>query len=63
MKKSRRRRPGEEKTAPEYRRPPYEKLSDVAAGRVRAGPQSTPPRTGTDLDDWQDPELFHSPEL
>ncbi len=48
---------------PKYRRPEYERLSDVAAGRVQAGPQSTPPRAGTELDDWQDPDLFHSPEL
>ena len=48
---------------PKYRRPEYDRLSDVAAGRVQAGPQSTPPRAGTELDDWQDPALFHSPEL
>ena len=49
--------------APQYREPPYEDLSSLVAGRIQAGPQSTPPRAGTDLDDWQDPELFHSPEL
>lgn len=49
--------------APHYFKPPYEDLSDLVAGRVQAGPQSTPPRAGTDLDNWQDPELFHSPEL
>ncbi len=48
---------------PRYRQPPYHALSDMVAGRVQAGPQSTPPRLGTDLDQWQDPELFHSPEL
>lgn len=50
-------------TDPDYRPPQYDNLSDLAAGRVQAGPQSTPPRDGTDLDHWQDPELFHSPEL
>ena len=48
---------------PQYRPPPYEDLSDLVAGRQQAGPQSTPPREGTELDRWQDPELFHSPEL
>lgn len=48
---------------PRYRKPPYEDLSDLVAGRMQAGPHSTPPRSGTDLDQWQDPELFHSPEL
>lgn len=46
-----------------YRKPPYEDLSSLVAGRMQAGPQSTPPREGTDLDEWQDLELFHSPEL
>jgi hypothetical protein len=46
------------------RRPaPEPILSDLVAGRVQAGPQSTPPQTGTDLDHWQDPDEFHSPEL
>ena len=45
------------------REPPYEDLSSLVAGRIQAGPQSTPPREGTDLDHWQDPDLFHSPEL
>lgn len=48
---------------PQYRTPPYEDLSSLVAGRVQAGPQSTPPRAGNDLDYWQDPDLFHSPEL
>lgn len=48
---------------PKYRKPPYEDLSSLVAGRMQAGPQSTPPRAGTELDEWQDPELFHSPEL
>ena len=48
---------------PQYRPPPYEDLSDLVKGRQQAGPQSTPPREGFELDDWQDPELFHSPEL
>ena len=48
---------------PQYREPPYEALSSLVAGRIQAGPQSTPPREGTDLDHWQDPDLFHSPEL
>ena len=48
---------------PRYRPPPYEDLSSLVAGRMQPGPQSTPPRAGTDLDDWQDPDLFHSPEL
>ena len=48
---------------PQYRRPPYEDLSSLVAGRIQAGPQSTPPRDGPDLDHWQDPDLFHSPEL
>ena len=48
---------------PRYRPPQYDALSDVAAGRVQPGPQSTPPRAGADLDHWQDPECFHSPEL
>lgn len=48
---------------PHYRKPPYHDLSSLVSGRMQAGPQSTPPRKGTDLDEWQDPELFHSPEL
>ena len=48
---------------PRYRRPPYQDLSDLVKGRQQAGPQSTPPRAGFELDDWQDLELFHSPEL
>ena len=48
---------------PQYRKPPYEDLSSLVAGRMQAGPHSTPPREGTDLDEWQDQELFHSPEL
>ena len=48
---------------PQYRPPPYEDLSSLVAGRSQPGPQSTPPRAGTDLDHWQDPDLFHSPEL
>ena len=48
---------------PQYRLPPDKDLSSLAAGRVQAGPQSTPPRADTDLDHWQDPDLFHSPEL
>ena len=48
---------------PQDRPPPYEDLSSLVAGRIQAGPQSTPPREGTDLDHWQDPDLFHSPEL
>lgn len=48
---------------PRYRPPQYDALSDLVAGRIQAGPQSTPPQEGTDLDHWQDPELFHSPEL
>ena len=49
---------------PRYRKPPYEDLSSIVAGRIQAGPQSTPPRAGTDLDHWQeDEDLFHSPEL
>ena len=49
--------------APKYRKPDYKMLSDVTAGRGQAGPQSTPPRAGTDLDEWQDLDHFHSPEL
>lgn len=48
---------------PRYREPPYDKLSSLVAGRIQAGPQSTPPRAGAELDHWQDPDLFHSPEL
>lgn len=48
---------------PDYRPPQYEMLSDLVAGRIQSGPQSTPPREGPDLDRWQDPEYFHSPEL
>jgi len=48
---------------PDYRPPQYERLSDLVAGRIQAGPQSTPPRAGSDLEHWQDPEYFHSPEL
>lgn len=63
MKKTRRGRGKPDGKPPKYRRPEYEMLSDVTAGRVQTGPHSTPPREGTDLDEWQDPELFHSPEL
>lgn len=50
-------------TDPDYRPPQYDRLSDLVSGRVQSGPQSTPPREGGDLDHWQDPEYFHSPEL
>lgn len=46
-----------------YRPVPKQMLSDLVAGRVQAGPQSTPPRAGTELEKWQDEEWFHSPEL
>lgn len=61
-----REKPGDRERAardPQYRPPPYEDLSSLVAGRQQAGPQSTPPRAGFELDEWQDPELFHSPEL
>ena len=45
------------------RKPPYDKLSDVVAGRVQAGPPPTPPRDEVDLDHWQDLDYFHAPEL
>ena len=48
---------------PRYRPPPYEDLSSLVAGRMQPGPHSTPPRAGFELDDWQDLDLFHSPEL
>lgn len=48
---------------PDYRPPQSERLSDLVAGRVQAGPQSTPPRAGGEMENWQDLELFHSPEL
>ena len=63
MKKQGKNRPVQVSRNPQYRQPPYEDLSDLVAGRVQAGPQSTPPRSETDLDHWQHPELFHSPEL
>lgn len=63
MKKKKSNDPVQVSRDPRYRPPPYEDLSDLVAGRMQAGPQSTPPRAGTDLDHWQDPELFHSPEL
>ncbi len=50
-------------TDPDYRPPEEQKLSDVVSGRMQAGPFPTPPRKGSELDDWNDPELFHSPEL
>ena len=62
MYRKKRRQPPVQRV-PNYRRPPREKLSDLAAGRIQAGPPSTPPRKGTDLDHWQDPDYFHSPEL
>lgn len=61
-----RRKPDERELAaraPRYRPPPYDDLSDLVKGRQQAGPQSTPPRAGFELDEWQDLELFHSPEL
>ncbi len=48
---------------PDYRPPQYDRLSDLVAGRMQAGPQSTPPRAGDELDYWQHSDLFHSPEL
>lgn len=63
MKKRKGKAGGGPDPVPNYRRPEYERISDLAAGRVQAGPQSTPPRAGTELDDWQDPDQFHSPEL
>ena len=63
MDKKRKDRPLEADRDPQYSWPPYEDLSSLVAGRIQAGPQSTPPREGTDLDHWQDPDLFHSPEL
>ena len=61
-----RKKPDERELAardPRYRKPPYEDLSSLVAGRMQAGPQSTPPRAGFELDDWQDPELFQPPEI
>ena len=63
MNPKRKNDPEEISRDPQYREPPYEDLSSLVAGRIQAGPQSTPPREGTDLDHWQDPDLFHSPEL
>ena len=63
MKKKRKNENVEVCRDPQYRTPPYEDLSSLVAGRIQAGPQSTPPRAGTELDNWQDPDLFHSPEL
>ena len=63
MKPIERNDPADVARNPRYREPPYEDLSSLVAGRIQAGPQSTPPRAGTDLDHWQDPDLFHSPEL
>ncbi len=63
MKSKGKNRPEDVSRDPQYREPPYEDLSSLVAGRIQAGPQSTPPRAGTDLDHWQDPDLFHSPEL
>ena len=48
---------------PDYRPPQSAAVSDLGARRAPAGLHSTPPRADTDLDHWQDPELFHSPEL
>ena len=39
------------------------KLSDVVAGRMQPGPFASPKREDSDLEHWQDPEEFHSPEL
>ena len=61
-----RKKPDERELAardPRYRKPPYEDLSSLVAGRIQAGPQSTPPRGGFVLDDGQHPELFHPPAL
>ena len=63
MNKKRKNDPVEVSRDPQYRPPPSEDLSSLVAGRIQAGPQSTPPRAGTELDNWQDPDLFHSPEL
>ena len=63
MKPKKGRSPAAVSREPHYRKPPYHDLSSIVAGRMQAGPQSTPPREGTDLEHWQDPELFHSPEL
>ena len=63
MKRKKKNDPARVSQDPQYREPPYEDLSSLVAGRMQAGPHSTPPRAGFELDDWQDPELFHSPEL
>ncbi len=63
MPKRKRKWDPEKEQIPQYREPPYEDLSSLVAGRMQAGPQSTPPREDGDLEHWQDPELFHSPEL
>ena len=38
-------------------------LSDIVAGRVQPGPFAAPKREDSDLEHWQDPDQFHSPEL
>ena len=62
MKKKRRIWPPDDRN-PRYRPVPEQMLSDVAAGRVQAGSPPAPPRNGTELEEWQDEEWFHSPEL
>ena len=62
MKKKRRIWPPDDRNLC-YRPVPKNVLSDIVAGRVQAGHAPAAPSNETELDDWQDEEWFHSPEL
>ena len=61
-----RKKPDERELAardPRYRKPPYEDLSSLVAGRMQAGPHTPPPRGGFELDAGPARELSHPPAL
>ena len=62
MKKKRRIWPPDDRQL-NYRPVPKNMLSDIVAGRVQAGHPPAPPQDETELDEWQDEDWFHSPEL
>ncbi len=41
----------------------WRRLGNVPAGRIQPGPFAHPTDENCDLEHWQDPDEFHSPEL
>lgn len=41
----------------------WRRLGDIPAGRIQPGPFAHSTDEDSDLEHWQDPDEFHSPEL